>query len=240
MATWGIHMMIVDDLLDRKKLGLDERGFVIGNIAPDCNVENQDWTGFTPPREVTHWMRSSTKLSADYEGFYQAYIQDKSFASSEEEAFMYGYYCHLIVDVSFQRFIRDNKRIEALFDRLRNNPEVYKLVEGQAETLDTVKAVFGREQLFHALYNFEARYLLSYKYPRYQKVLLDINQFPDYIDYLPEGAITRKIKIMTKAIEPIIDDIQSILFSEEELEGFIRDTSEEVYGLITDRYYLGL
>ncbi len=71
MATWGLHMMIVDNLY---KLGLrlEKRGFSVGNIAPDCNVENEDWTEFDPPRHITHWMNSKSTLTADYEGFYDS------------------------------------------------------------------------------------------------------------------------------------------------------------------------
>ena len=83
MATWISHMMIVDNLLKRG-LNLDKVGFCVGNVAPDCNVENEDWTEFTPPRKVTHWMTGRSKLTADYEGFYDEYIKDKTFTSKEK------------------------------------------------------------------------------------------------------------------------------------------------------------
>jgi len=35
---------------------LSRKEFCIGNIASDCNIPNQNWTEFTPSREVTHWM----------------------------------------------------------------------------------------------------------------------------------------------------------------------------------------
>ncbi len=55
MATWVTHLMVADGVLD-KVSGLDRHGFCVGNIAPDCNVENEDWTEFTPPRAVTQVM----------------------------------------------------------------------------------------------------------------------------------------------------------------------------------------
>lgn len=60
MATWVTHLMIADGVLERLP-SLDRHGFCIGNIAPDCNVENEDWTAFTPSREVTHWMQGERK-----------------------------------------------------------------------------------------------------------------------------------------------------------------------------------
>lgn len=55
MATWVTHLMIADRVLQRIP-ELKKHEFCVGNIAPDCNVENDDWTSFTPPRELTHWM----------------------------------------------------------------------------------------------------------------------------------------------------------------------------------------
>ena len=49
MATWITHLMIADGVLERIP-NLDRHGFCVGNIAPDCNVENEDWTAFTPSR----------------------------------------------------------------------------------------------------------------------------------------------------------------------------------------------
>ena len=78
MANWIAHMMIADALMDMG-LEVDKTGFCVGNIAPDCNVENEDWTEFTPSREVTHWMTGSEKDSADYEGFYDRYMSRNDF-----------------------------------------------------------------------------------------------------------------------------------------------------------------
>lgn len=55
MASWVTHLMVADGVLDRVS-GLDRHGFCVGNMAQDCNVENEDWTEFTPPRAVTHIM----------------------------------------------------------------------------------------------------------------------------------------------------------------------------------------
>ena len=40
MATWITHLMIADGVLERIP-NLDRHGFCVGNIAPDCNVENE-------------------------------------------------------------------------------------------------------------------------------------------------------------------------------------------------------
>lgn len=62
MATWVTHLMIADVVM-KQYPELDRRGFCVGNIAPDCNVENEDWTAYTPSREITHWMEGGKKAS---------------------------------------------------------------------------------------------------------------------------------------------------------------------------------
>ncbi len=106
--------MIADGVLKRIP-NLDRCGFCVGNIAPDCNVENEDWTAFTPPREVTHWMQSERKKASDGDAFCMEYILKRkaTIKSAEEYAFLLGYYCHLITDAAFQAMIRDEDRVRA-------------------------------------------------------------------------------------------------------------------------------
>lgn len=53
MATWVTHLIVADEVI-KKIPFLCRHEFFVGNIAPDCNVENEDWTSFIPSREVTH------------------------------------------------------------------------------------------------------------------------------------------------------------------------------------------
>ena len=72
MATWVTQLMIADSVLKHFPK-LDRRGFCVGRIAPDCNVENEDWTAFTPPKEVTHCMQGQRKDAADCDAFYREF-----------------------------------------------------------------------------------------------------------------------------------------------------------------------
>ena len=141
MANWITHTFLAETLL-MQGLPLDKRGFCIGNIAPDCNVENADWSVFTPPREVTHWMTGTSKLTSDYEGFYRKYIDNNQLQCSEEFSFFWGYYCHLITDVLYQKFVRDPDRISACFHRLfKLNSNTVQLPDSP-QTFDTLKKKF--------------------------------------------------------------------------------------------------
>ena len=114
MATWITHLMVADSVL-QKLPWLDRRGFCVGNIAPDCNVENEDWTSFTPSREITHWMGGDRKTGSDADRYLNEYVLKRidEISSNEEYSFLLGYYSHLAADAEFQRMIRKgSKRVE--------------------------------------------------------------------------------------------------------------------------------
>jgi len=114
MATWITHLMIADGILALLP-NLHRHSFCVGNIAPDCNVENESWTAFIPPREITHWMQGNRKSAADCEAFLYAYILSRAdkIASAREYDFLLGYYTHLIADAAFQAMIRREERVKA-------------------------------------------------------------------------------------------------------------------------------
>ena len=91
--------MVADKVLSSIQ-NLKRKEFCVGNIAPDCNVENEDWTQFTPSREVTHWMSASRKTAADSDKFFEEYVEKRreDISSDEELSFLYGYYSHLVTD----------------------------------------------------------------------------------------------------------------------------------------------
>ena len=241
MATWITHTMIVDNLLARN-LDLDKKGFCIGNIAPDCNVENEDWTEFIPPREVTHWMNGKSKLTADYEGFYSQYIIDKSFASKEHYSFLLGYYSHLITDVQFQKFIRYKQRVKDSFKRINANNDMSKKIEGYPQDFDTLKKVFGSRNIFKDIEILENYYIRLNPESTYNSTLRKTKDFKDYLDFLPKGAIPRKIKIM--AYEPRyienIEDIEFYFFSREEFDTFVKETSDIIFDILQANFYMPL
>lgn len=234
MATWISHMMIADNLLNRG-LGLDKKSFCVGNIAPDCNVENNNWTVFTPPKEITHWMNGQSKLTADYEGFYREYIKNQSFTSNEQYSFFLGYYSHLITDVEFQRFICDEKRVKNTFGRMKENDVLRKKIIGYPEDFDTIKKVFGKNNVFSDITVQEWSYLKLNPDSGYNTVLRNIEDFPDYLEFFPQGAIIRKIKIMAYEPKKEIPENEFVFFPKKEFEEFIHETSNMVFRLMKDK-----
>lgn len=216
MATWVTHLIIADKLLER--FDLDRRGFCVGSIAPDCNIENDDWTAFTPPRETTHFMSGKHKTFSDCENFRREYLTNPD--KSERFSFLLGYYSHLLTDVAFQNMIRDEKRVENVWSRLMKSS-----LASQAATLprtfSSIKQLIPKENREREFEYLEYLYLREHPDSGYITEILPLQHFPDYLDFLPHGAITRKVKMMSV---PKSDPAKLIFISKSEFATFISDT----------------
>ncbi len=232
MASWVTHLIIADKVLE-KVPELDRRGFCVGSIAPDCNVENADWSAFTPSREVTHWMTGKEKTASDSSRFYQAYIAGRRqrLGKGEEYAFLLGYYAHLIADAEYLRFVRDEERIAAAWSRIKSHPVLGEKSTGMPETWDSLKKLIGKEDRIMDIYTMEAEYLERHPDSGYYTEILGLEDFPDYIDYLPHGAIVRKIKVMGYIPEKKTGTFPYVLLSREEYSCFVT----RAVALIADR-----
>lgn len=229
MATWITHLMIADGVLERIP-NLDRHGFCVGNIAPDCNVENEDWTAFTPSREVTHWMQSERKKASDCDAFCDEYIlkrKDK-IKSTEEYAFLLGYYSHLITDAAFQAMIRDEDRVRTVWMCIKADEELSVAGAGMDETWDSVKRLIPKKDRMREIYAMEAEYLSDYQNSGYITEILPLKSFPDYIDYLPKGCIVRKIDVMGYLRELDKSMNKYITMSKGEYANFVEDTVQLV------------
>jgi len=236
MATWVTHLMIADRILIHCP-ELDTRGFCVGNIAPDCNVESEDWSYFTPSREVTHWMSKRRKVSSDCESFFNDYFLEhtESNISIEHYSFLLGYYVHLITDAEFQWYIRDDNRVKAVWRRINKNEDLHAKAKGCSEDWDSVKKLISMEKRLSGIYTFEAEYLKENPNSGYFTEILPLEEFPDYIDYLPKGSIVRKIGVMGYLPEISIDEDKFISISKEELLAFVDNTVTKVISIFKDK-----
>ncbi|MBQ7983445.1 MAG: zinc dependent phospholipase C family protein [Clostridia bacterium] len=225
MANWPTHTIIADLLLQRG-LPLCKTPFVIGNIAPDCNIENEDWTAYEPPREMTHFMTGESKLTADAEAFFAQYCSDGAKDDPDRFSFLLGYYAHLITDVEFMLFLRDSSRLHAAFRRLSADPALQSAAAGQPKTFRTLKNALGKARFPAEIAYHESRYLAQHPDASYFTVLLPVDRFPDYLDFLPPGAIARKISVMVRPLPPQEEMISPVLFTHDEYCAFLDRTSE--------------
>lgn len=227
MASWVTHLIIADRVLEIFP-ELCRHEFCVGNIAPDCNVENEDWTSFTPSREVTHWMTSGRKVAADCDRFLYEYIQKKEIASAQEKAFLLGYYAHLITDAEFQRHIRDENRVKASWDRIKQHSQLKEKAMGMKENWDSVKVLVNREERMKDVYSIEKDYLDEHPDSGYLTEIMGLEFFPDYIEYFPQGAIVRKIKVMGYIPQKTAGPYSYIAMSKEEYDSFLDRATELV------------
>lgn len=197
MATWVTHLMIADRVLE-KEPRLDRRGFCVGSIAPDCNIENADWSSFTPPREVTHFMSGSRKTLFDAERFYEKYIliRKNEIRRGEQYSFLLGYWGHLAADALFYEMIRDEERINAVWRRIKADSVLSAKSCGLAQDWDTAKTLMTKGELNREMHTLEAQYLAEHPESGYLTEIKTLKEFPDHIDLLPHGCIVRKIGIM--------------------------------------------
>lgn len=227
MAYWITHIMIADQITAYDQ-SIDKEGFCIGSIAPDCNIESPDWLTYDPPRERTHFMNGKSKTTANYDEFYNQYIANKRFSSNHEKAFLLGYYAHLITDVEYTKFLRDEKRVKQMYERLRSDNKLKDKLIGKPETFDTIKICFGKEMVLKDIVRTEQKYLTKKPNSLYNTVLRKTTVFPDYLDFLPHGAIARKIPIMAKQISEICNACM-LFFTEDEYMSFVDKTADLIY-----------
>lgn len=231
MATWVTHLIIADRVLE-KISDLCRHEFCVGNIAPDCNVENEDWTSFTPSREVTHWMTSGRKVAADCDRFLHEYMEKKDISSIQEESFLLGYYAHLITDAEFQRIIRDESRVKASWNRIKSHDELREKAIGMPETWDSVKMLINGKERMGDIYSMEREYLDKHPDSGYLTEIIGLEIFPDYLDYLPKNAIPRKIKVMGYMPQKTVTTYPYIGMSQEEYNAFLDSASNLVVDAI--------
>ena len=100
MASWMVHLRIADRLLDSLPQ-LSAVDFVMGNIAPDSGIPNEDGTAFTPSTVVTHFrVAPSNPRAIQIPVFVERYftrLQRASYTPAQNSFFL-GYLVHLLTD----------------------------------------------------------------------------------------------------------------------------------------------
>lgn len=235
MAEWVTHLWVADEVL-KQLPELDRHGFCIGNIAPDCNLFNEDGTDFVPSRQVTHWMSGRRKTADDCTEFYKKYVlaRQAEIKTSEELSFLLGYYAHLITDAELQRYMRDPARVANAWKRIKEVPELAEKTVGLAEEWDTVKKLFPKEDRMKDFYCMEREYLDEHPDSGWYTEIMGLEYFPDYIDYLPKQSIPKKIQMMF--YDPLVKNsaYPFLGFSREEYNRFVESSVRMVVEAIRE------
>lgn len=100
MASWMIHLRVADHLLDQIP-NLSPKEFVVGNIAPDSGLPNEDWSRFTPDATLSHFkLDNRVPKTIHISLFVQRHFTPAQQRSYSREAFSFflGYLVHLLTD----------------------------------------------------------------------------------------------------------------------------------------------
>ena len=98
MASWMVHLRVADKLLDLIP-DLSPVEFIVGNLAPDSGIPNDDAVTFTPDTSVSHFRTEGIKACP--EAFAETYFTSDRQSGYDEAAYSFylGYLTHLITDV---------------------------------------------------------------------------------------------------------------------------------------------
>ncbi len=124
MASWIVHLRITDKLLDQIP-DLSPVEFVVGNIAPDSGVPNEDWSAFTPSGDVSHFKTTDADGLKDihvnkYVEQYFSAIHRRTY-NKKQRSFYLGYLSHLLTDMLWAKgIVRPSiDRFRSLYDEDR-------------------------------------------------------------------------------------------------------------------------
>lgn len=106
MATWITHLRVAERFIsDYSKE--EYKSFLIGNIAPDSGMLNEDKKTYTPPPEISHYRNNKIKKwKNDNLRFYKDYVRNnKNRMQNKEKSFKTGYFYHLFLDDLWRYYI---------------------------------------------------------------------------------------------------------------------------------------
>ena len=99
---------------------------------------------------------------------------------------------------------------------------------GMEETWDSVKKLINGRERMKDMYSLETEYLETHPESGYITDIVGLEEFPDYIDYLPKGALARKVKVMGYMPEKEVSQYPYIGMSKEEYNCFAKRATELV------------
>lgn len=168
MATWIAHLRIAELFLDQMP-EFDTAAFISGSLAPDCGLPNEDWSEFTPSKDVTHYFHAMGELH-DL-SFFREFITGHPL--SEDPARMshlWGYFLHLVSDALWYQRLASTTRSQypALF----------------AEKGDQAWWVVKEDW-----YDLDHSYIRDHPDNLFTKVFNTLSDPPQYLPFLPAEGI---------------------------------------------------
>jgi hypothetical protein len=223
MASWIVHLRITDKLLDEIP-GLSPCEFVVGNIAPDSGVPNEDWSRFTPSGDVSHFK------TADADGLKDIHINEyvrkfytpgqRDGYSSKQKSFYLGYLSHLLTDMLWaDDIVRPSKvRFRALYEK------------DMTEWIWTLKKDWYDLDYLYIKRNPEFRAFSIYKNA--------VGFRNDYMDIFGAGAFENRRKYIVDFYSGESENLEReyTYLKEEEMEVFVDESTDRITQIMKKEY----
>ncbi len=222
MATWGAHFRIAENIL-KEYPNLKRKYFAIGNIAPDGGVPNENWTSFTPSKDITHFIIAKDDFMVikldkfilnDIE-FFSRYLKDINLSSLESsQSFLLGYFTHLITDNLWNYYIMKPLK-EKHLEELRSDLNFIWKVKSDWYDLDKIYLTEKKDSLFWTDF-------LKTEYDEH------------FLDFLPKEGILHQIKLIKNFYQiseeeySRISKREYVYLKKEEMDKFIQDSTQVI------------
>ena len=223
MASWMVHLRIADKLLD-KIPDLSPVEFIVGNIAPDSGVPNEDWSSFTPNTTVSHFKTQGH--NANPQAFADKYFTpaQRTDYTERQNGFYLGYLTHLITDVLWVRDIYKPSKVKfaTLQEELGKN-FIWKIKEDW--------------------YDLDFKYLRDHPGFRAFKVYLGAVGFPNTFmeEFSPDAFENRRQYITGWYLEGKEGlDREYPYLTEAEMDAFVESASQEILDILHTNYGIKL
>jgi hypothetical protein len=227
MATWIVHLRLAENLLCEIP-DLEAESFIIGNIAPDSGIPDENWENFTPPPEISHFQDSDREpwAIADLD-FYREYLSigRPMDNNAKRFSFLLGYFFHLVTDNLWEDRIA-RQTMEKFKEEFEADPKFVWQVKRDWYGLD----------LEHVRQNSESIYWHTFIPAEFDA---------DYLDFMPVEAIQERIQHIKDLYQRTDDDIEEwygnrpdLYLSKDEMEAFIEFATKalnEIYEILIVR-----
>lgn len=215
MASWIIHLRVAQELMERTKIECVTE-FIMGNIAPDSGVPNEDGSGFVPSIEVSHYnQKDENGIKGVHEELFVAkYLlkEQRKQYSKEQYLFYLGYLTHLLTDKMWaSKIVYSAKmQMEDLFRE--NNAEFWCFVKRDWYDLDFM--YLKKNPDFRA-------------FQVYEKTIGFKNTF---LDFFAEDAFENRREFIIGFYRDGVEKVKEreTYISPKEQDTFVTDSAEEI------------
>lgn len=219
MASWMVHLRVADKLLNRIS-GITSTEFVIGNIAPDSGIPNEDWSAFTPSSEVSHFRTSDEDgIKVIHEDWYiEKYFtkEQREFYDTKQYSFYLGYLIHLLTDKLWVRDVVQPLRMRNLKLYEQNRGEWFRAIKKEWRILDLI--YLQRHADFRS-------FMICEQAIGFQNT---------FLDFFSADAFDNRREYITKSYrkECSVVENQTMFLTKDDIERFVENASDEIMNMI--------